>query len=158
MNFQDISDFLDLVKNPAKADELLAGIKKQTEQLNASIETVGKASEIEKLRRQAEKALATAQTKADNILEEATAAAAKQKQAVDEQAESVRLKEEQLAAKTQEVNVKLETAKAVEADTAQREKSLRSREDQYQKDAVKLSELIKEYEEKVAKLRSVMGS
>ena len=55
MNIQDISDFIDLVKNPAKYERVLQNIKDEQERLNAVIATVGKASELDKLRKEVEK-------------------------------------------------------------------------------------------------------
>lgn len=46
MNIQDIADFLDLVKNPAKYDKLLQQLKDENDRRIAVIETVGKVSEI----------------------------------------------------------------------------------------------------------------
>ena len=55
MNIQDIADFLDLVKNPVKYEERLQALKDEQGRLNAVIETVGKASELDKLRKEVEK-------------------------------------------------------------------------------------------------------
>jgi len=158
MNFQDISDFLDLVKNPAKAEDLLKQIKNQKAQLDAAIETVGKASEIDKLQTKAVKLVENAEKKAVDIVTAAEASAAKQQEAVDAQAEALRVKEQKVNDFNQETNSRMEQAKATEATFSQRDKALRVREDQCSKEAERLSALIKEYDEKVTKLRSAMGS
>ena len=55
MNFESISTFLDLVQNPAKYQAALQALKDEQERLNAVIETVGKASELDSLRKKLDK-------------------------------------------------------------------------------------------------------
>ena len=55
MNLQDIANFIDLVNNPAKYNQVLQNLQDEQGRLNAAIETVGKASELDKLRKQVEK-------------------------------------------------------------------------------------------------------
>ena len=157
MNWQDVSDFIELVKNPKKAEDLLAQFKSQKEQLDASIETVGKASEITKLREKAVKIVEAAEKKAVEIEQESNKAALAQKQAYEAMFDSLRKKEEKVDAANQEANSKLEQAKALEATFSKREKDLKVLETQNSKEATRLANLISEYEEKIAKLRSVMG-
>lgn len=157
MNWQDISDFIELVKNPKKAEDLLAQFKSQKEQLDAAIETVGKASEISKLQAKAAKTLETAQSKAEQIEADAVAAAAKQQEAVNAEAEKVRANQEKVNKDAQEALTRLEQAKEIEASFSRREKDLRAKEEAASKEADRLAQLISEYEAKVLKLRSAMG-
>lgn len=157
MNWQDISDFIELVKNPKKAEDLLAQFKSQKEQLDAAIETVGKASEISKLQAKAAKTLETAQSKAEQIEADAVAAAAKQQEAVNAEAEKVRANQEKVNKDAQEALTRLEQAKEIEASFSKREKDLRAKEEAASKEADRLAQLISEYEAKVLKLRSAMG-
>lgn len=156
MNFQDISDFLDVVKNPAKAESILNQMKSQKAQLDDAIATVGKASEIEKLQTKAVKLVEAAEKKAAEILQVAEATVQKQREAVDAQAEALRVKEQKVNDFNQEANSRMEHAKAIEATFSQRDKQLREREKQCAAEAARLTTLIQEYEDKVAKLRSVM--
>lgn len=157
MNFQDISDFLELVKNPAKADEILKNIKSQKAQLDEAIATVGKVSEIEKLHSKAAKLVEVAEKKATELVQAAEIVVQKQREAIDAQVESLRVKEQKVNDFNQAANTRMEHAKATEATFSQRDKQLREREKQCATEADRLTALIKEYDEKVNKLRSVMG-
>lgn len=64
MNFQDISEFLDLIKNPAKYEKYLTELKDAKDQLQAAAELVGKANEIEKLQIKTTKLVEKAEAKA----------------------------------------------------------------------------------------------
>ena len=65
MNIQSISEFLDIVKNPDKYAKFLEEIKAEQDRLNAVIETVGKASELDQLRKQLDKERALFQQKVE---------------------------------------------------------------------------------------------
>jgi hypothetical protein len=156
MNFQDISDFLDLVKNPKKAEDLLKSIKDQQTSLDDSIKVVGKVSEIDTLKVKAQKALETANKQAESILTQATAAAVKRQEVYDSMFEELRNQTEAVNAKAQEANIKLERALTLTKDINSREKKLREAEGQVSSESQRLSVLVAEYEEKLAKLKSVM--
>ena len=55
MNIQDIVDFIDLVKNPEKYERILKNLVDERARLDAAIATVGKASELDKLRKRTRK-------------------------------------------------------------------------------------------------------
>lgn len=157
MNFQDISDFLDLVKNPAKADEVLSNILNHKAQLDASIATVGKAQDIERLQRKAVKLVENAEAKAAEIVEAAEANMSKQRSAIQAKIEELQVQEQKVNDFNQESHARMENAKAIEATFNQREKTLRMQEQQSAADSQRLATLMREYEEKSAKLRSAMG-
>ena len=52
MNIQDVADFIDLVKNPAKFERHLKQLVDEQDRLKAVIETVGKVEEIESIKTQ----------------------------------------------------------------------------------------------------------
>ena len=157
MNFQDISDFLDLVKNPAKADEVLSNILNHKAQLDAAIATVGKVQDIERLQRKAVKLVENAEAKAAEIVETAEAAMTKQRSAIEAKIEELQMREQTVNNFNQEAHTRMESAKAIEATFNQREKSLQAQEQQAAADSQRLANLMREYEEKSAKLRSAMG-
>lgn len=75
MNFQAISEFLDLIKNPAKYEKYLTELKDAKDQLQAAAELVGNANEIEKLQTNVTKLVEKAEAKTAKIQAEAEAAA-----------------------------------------------------------------------------------
>ena len=52
MNIQDIADFIDLIKNPDKYDQLLKDLVDEQERLTVVIKTVGDVTEIESIKTQ----------------------------------------------------------------------------------------------------------
>ena len=157
MNIQDISDFIDLVKNPAKYERVLQNIKDEQERLNAVIATVGKASELDKLRKEVEKERAELQADFDKqskerdvYVEREIELLAKKKRDLDEALQNA-------AKALQEAAEKTTTAKALASSFDCREKQLRQAEESIQVRQKQLDAQIAEYSEKFAKLRSVMG-
>lgn len=157
MNIQDIADFIDLVKNPAKYEKVLLNIKEEQERLNAVIETVGKAGELDKLRKQveAEKEVLLAdfersKSEQDKRVEQEVAILSKKKM---EYTDAV-TKATELSSTAQ---AKLQEAEKLVASQAAREKALKQGEDGLRVRQEQLDALISEYNEKVSKLRSVMS-
>ena len=157
MNIQDIADFLDLVKNPSKYQTYLDTLKEEQTRLNAAIETVGKASELDKLRKEVETYRNTLQADFDK--------ASKTRDAQIEQEISILSKKrkecDEAIAKANELSALAETkyqaAQEVSNGFAKREKALRQSEEDLRIRHEQLEALVSEYNEKVAKLRSVMA-
>jgi uncharacterized protein (DUF3084 family) len=157
MNIQDIADFLDLVKNPAKYEALLTRLQDEQGRLAASIATVGKASELDKLRKEVE-AKSEALDKAFKDKEEALT------KQVEQEIRIFKTKQENLQATTersekaaQEAQAATVAAKTLIDSFSGRDKALAAREKQVAEQQVNLNTLVSEYEEKVAKLRAVMS-
>ena len=156
MNIQDIADFIDLVKNPAKYEKVLQNLKDEQARLNAVIATVGKVSEIEKIRKELD-------TKEANQDSEYKA----KKEALEATYVSKINKVEKLQVKL-EADVKkvvdMETAAASKEQAAKdlaasfngREKAISAKEKELQERQTYLDSLVTEYVEKVEKLRAVM--
>lgn len=157
MNINDVADFLDLVKNPDKYEKTLQGLRDEQARLNAVIETVGKASELEKLRRKVEKQQVALQAEYDAKVSKHESNVATALQDIADKRRVAR--EEQVAADTKlaEANERLEQARNLEASFVGREKQLKQAEDGIRITQQKVDLLIAEYSEKVAKLRSVMN-
>lgn len=156
MNFNDISAFLDLVKNPDKYSKYLDELLAQQQTLQKQIEAVGVISEINGLKQKAEKLVSIAEKKAAKIEEESVAAAAKRQDVYDDLFAKLRDSQNQVNEQSRAANTSLETAKQLMDTYNKQQKDFEKKLAQYETDSAKLSELIAEYEDKVAKLRSVM--
>lgn len=157
MNIQDISDFIDLVKNTAKYERVLNNIKEEQDRLNAVIATVGKASELDKLRKEVEKERAELQAKfekdtaeRDRYIESEANIIAEKKRALDEALSNV-------AKSASEATERMSAARELAASFNGREKAMRQAEAGIAKRQEQLDTMIAEYNEKITKLRSVMG-
>lgn len=156
MNIQDIADFIELVKNPAKYERFLQNIKDEQGRLNAAIETVGKASEITTLLKQAQDK--ETKLEADYVNKRN----AVEKQAEDDAVVLGQLKAkakaelEQAAKSAEELAVQTKEAASVRADLTKREKALVTKEATLAATQESLDVMVKEYDEKLTKLRAVM--
>lgn len=157
MNLQDIADFIDLVKNTAKYERVLNNIKEEQDRLNAVIATVGKASELEKLRKEVEKERVdlVAQFEKDTAERDAyvtkeVALLADKKRVLDEALGNV-------AKATSEASDRIATANNLMTSVTEREQALKKGEATLTQRQKQLDALISEYNEKITKLRSVMG-
>ncbi len=157
MNIQDIADFLDLVKNPAKYERVLSNIKAEQDRLNAVIETVGKASELDKLRKEVE-------TKADTLnndyakkVEDLEKSYVRKTKKAESLASDL---EQKLAQAAKELEVAVNKQQAAE-DLANsftgRDKKLKEQEELVANLREELKASVSEYNEKLSKLRSVMS-
>lgn len=157
MNIQDIADFLDLVKNPAKYEERLQALKDEQGRLNAVIETVGKASELDKLRKEVEKEREQLQADFLKATQERDKYVEREVQILAQK----KLEYEDATARATELAVsaeaKLRSAQELADSFSGREKILRQGEDGLRVRQEQLDALISEYNEKVTKLRSVMA-
>ena len=157
MNIQDIADFIDLVKNPEKYERILKNLVDERARLDAVIATVGKASELDKLRKELDKDREAFKQKI------AASDAARQEEAAAEIATIVAKKEsaaklhDQATALLQEAEAKILQAETISQSFASREKELRKKEDALVEEKNKLGVLVLEYNEKLNKLRSVMA-
>lgn len=157
MNLQDIANFIDLVNNPDKYAQVLKNLRDEQDRLNAAIETVGKASELDKLRKQVEKEREENKTTLENKIKDAEMRLdMKFKVAADAQ-KSADVAQE-LANKTlQEAQTKEKQAKELADSFEGRDKKLRQQEDLVAKQREELATLVAEYNAKVDKLRAVMA-
>ena len=157
MNIQDISDFIDLVKNPAKYERVLQNIKDEQERLNAVIATVGKASELDKLRKEVEKERAELQADFDKLSKERDAYIEREVELLSKKKRDLDEALQNAAKALQDAAEKTAAAKALASSFDGREKQLRQAEESIQVRQKQLDAQISEYSEKIAKLRSVMG-
>ena len=157
MNLQDIANFIDLVNNPAKYAQVLKNLQDEQGRLNAAIATVGKASELDALRKQVEKEREENKVTLETKIKDAEMRLdLKMKVAADAQKTA---DESQAAAKQLlvEAQQKEKQAKDLAASFDGRDKALRQQEDFVKKQRTELNALIAEYNAKVEKLRAVMS-
>jgi hypothetical protein len=157
MNIQDIADFIDLVKNPAKYEAAITRIQEQTNSMLAAVELVGKANDLDALRKKVEKQAAKleadfSQRVVDLEASYKTRAALIQEQQVRAEAVAVDASKSLQAATEKE-----QQTIALQNSFAGRENALKKKELDIAAESDRLSALMTEYEEKVAKLRSVMA-
>lgn len=157
MNIQDIADFLDLVKNPAKYEALLTRLQDEQGRLAAAVATVGKASELDKLRKEVEEKSALL----DKAFKDKEEALTKQ---VEQEIRIFKTKQENLQATTersekaaQEAQAATKAAKDLADSFSGRDKALVTKEKQVAEQQATLNALVQEYNEKVTKLRAVMA-
>ena len=156
MNIQDIADFIDLVKNPAKYEKVLQNLKDEQGRLNKVIETVGKVSEIEKLKKELEAKFSSVdsdyKTKKE-ALEATYVAKIKKVECLQ-----VKLEDEvkKATAAITEAEAKELSANALAASFAGRDKKLSAAEKEVAALRLELSTSLAEYNEKIAKLKAVM--
>ena len=157
MNIQDIADFLDLVKNPAKYERVLSNIKAEQDRLNAVIETVGKASELDKLRKEVELKSNTLTIEHNKKIEDLEKSYVRKTKKAESLASDL---EQKLAQAAKELEVAVNKQRAAE-DLANsftgRDKKLKEQEELVANLREELKASVSEYNEKLSKLRSVMS-
>lgn len=157
MNIQDIADFLDLVKNPAKYERVLSNIKAEQDRLNAVIETVGKASELDKLRKEVELKSNTLTAEYNKKVEDLEKSYVRKTKKAESLASDL---EQKLAQAAKELEVAVNKQRAAE-DLANsftgRDKKLKEQEELVANLREELKASVSEYNEKLSKLRSVMS-
>ena len=149
--------FLDLIADPAKYRVYLERIEEERKRLEEVVATVGKASELDALRKQVEQeqldgkvALETKVKEAEMRLDLKFKVAADAQKAADEAQE---------VAKTlmKAAEEKEKQAVALAASFEGRDKALLKQETQVANQRAELQKLVTEYNDKVAKLRAVMA-
>lgn len=157
MNIQDIADFIDLVKNPVKYEKVLQNIKDEQNRLNAVIETVGKASELDKLRKDVETKAASIELEFAKKVEDLEKAYARKTKKIDSLSADLEIK---IQATQRELEVAYNKQKAADElsnSFAGRDKKLKEQETLVANLREELKGSVSEYNEKIEKLRSVMS-
>lgn len=157
MNIQDISDFLDLVKNPDKYNKFVEDIKAEQARLKAAVETVAKASELDKLIKEYNKKTAAFEKSVFDKQKEIDDIASRNQQALLARQAVAEQAQINAQAVLQEASTKAEQANKLAESFAGREKELRKQETFVEEQKKVLASQIAEYEEKLTKIRSVLG-
>ena len=157
MNIQDIADFLDLVKNPAKYERVLSNIKAEQDRLNAVIETVGKASELDKLRKEVELKSNTLTIEHNKKIEDLEKSYVRKTKKAESLASDLEQKLAQAAKELEVVVNKQRAAEDLANSFTGRDKKLKEQEELVANLREELKASVSEYNEKLSKLRSVMS-
>ena len=157
MNIQDIADFIDLVKNPEKYEKILKNLQDEQARLNAAVETVGKASELDSLRKDLEKQREKLETVYTTKLDKLDSEYKVKLDAVEKLQSEVEAKSAEANAALQEANAQTITATELTQSCVLREKALSKQEKLVEDMKAELGASVTEYNEKLAKLRSVMA-
>lgn len=157
MNLQDIANFIDLVNNPDKYAQVLKNLRDEQDRLNAAIETVGKASELDKLRKQVEKEREENKTTLENKVKDAEMRLDMKFKVASDAQKTADVSQEIANKALQEAQSKEKQAKELAASFEGRDKKLRQQEDLVAKQREELATLVAEYNAKVDKLRAVMA-
>ena len=157
MNIQDIADFIDLVKNPAKYETVLQNITDEKARLNAVIETVGKVSEIEKIKKETEAKAVSLESEHKNKMDSLVSVYTNKLKKVETLQTRLESSATKATADEAEAGKKLQEAKQLTATLAAREKTAAQVESDLVSKQTELDKLIADYTEKVAKLKAVMN-
>ena len=149
--------FLDLIADPAKYRVYLERIEEERKRLEEVVATVGKASELDALRKKVEQELLDGKADLETKVKEAEmrldlkfkVAADAQKAADDVQEVANKL--------LKEAKEKEKQAQDLAASFEGRDKALLKLETQVANQKAELQKLVTEYNDKVAKLRAVMA-
>jgi len=157
MDLNSVSEFLDLVKNPSKYDKALKTLRDEQERLNAAIETVGKASELDKLIKNTqalEHTLNSSYNAKENELFTKVTSELNKLKAKQEQAKQ-QLDKAQVALNKAEEESKITREHA--ASNQEISASLAAREQQILVRENNLNKAIADYNEKAVKLKAALG-
>ena len=155
MNIQDIADFIDLVKNPAKYERVLQNIKDEQGRLNTLIETIGKASELDKLRKDVEVKASTLELDYTKKAEDLDKSYVRKVKKAETLATDL---EQKLGEAKQEIEVAIIKQRAADDlanSFAGRDKKLKEQEAQVVVLREQLQASVTEYNEKIEKIRSI---
>lgn len=157
MNFQDIENFIDLVKNPKKYEEVLANLKAEQDRLNAVIETVGKASELDKLRAKVESERLTQEKNYTAKVEKLEAEYAAKCSATDN-AKAIAVEQTEIARKAKsDADAKMEQAKNTLAECQVNQKKIEAQQAFLNNELDSVRAIKADYEEKANKLKAALG-
>jgi len=157
MNFNDVSAFLDLVKDPAKYNKYIAEMKVEQDRLTYLIEQKTKLDSVDGFVQSAEKSMNIAKAKAEKIVADAEKEIEKRQAVYDKMMAEATKKQQAADTSLGLVNEKLASAQAALSEAKSREAGLAKAEAAITSRTESLNTLIAEYEEKVAKLRAVMS-
>lgn len=157
MNLEHIAQFIELVSNPTLYSEKLKELASREEAIKSAMDFSGSVSELEKLKAKYEKLISKAETALASAEEKATAIVDAASKAANEQSLL-------LAQKLADVDIKSGQIDTLAANAAQQllevntsKKDLRVKEESLQAWELRVIEKEKELDERLAKLRSVMG-
>ena len=157
MNMQDIADFISLVKDPEKFEKALKEMQEEQDRWKAVVATVGKASELDSLRKKLEKETAKKLLELDAKIADVDIASKQSEAQTQQLRQALQLEVSKMNRMQNEAFVAEVKAKELQASFSGRDKVLRVEEARVAELQTSLGNSLREYEEKLAKLRTVMN-
>lgn len=157
MDMKSVEQFLDVVANPDKFKEAVAVMKDEQARLDVMVAAVGKIGDIQKLHAKAEKALAAASDKADEILVEAQRVAEGKLAELNGRLSEVAANESELTIMKSEVSATRKELREKLKDAEKREEALVIREADIAARTGHLDQAIADFNVRAEKLKQAIG-
>lgn len=156
MNIQDVADFISLVKDPAKFESYLTQLVEEQNRLKAVIETVGQVEEIEAIKIAIKKQAILAEQQQADILSKIQQDRLKEATAATIALAETKATKEKYSVLLQELQQTQQETKSLNSQAKKQEADLQKKQKELQDKLVAVDALKVEYEDRVAKLKSVM--
>ena len=156
MNIQDVADFISLVKDPAKFESYLTQLVEEQNRLKAVIETVGQVEEIEAIKIAIKKQALLAEQQQADILSKIQQDRLKESTAATVALAETKATQEKYRVLLQELQQTQQETKSLNAQAKKQEADLQKKQKELQDKLVAVDAIKVEYEDRVAKLKSVM--
>ena len=156
MNIQDVADFISLVKDPAKFESYLTQLVEEQNRLKAVIETVGQVEEIEAIKIAIKKQAILAEQQQADILSKIQQDRLKESTAATVALAETKATQEKYRVLLQELQQTQQETKDLNAQAKKQQADLQKKQKELQDKLVAVDALKVEYDDRVAKLKSVM--
>ena len=156
MNIQDVADFISLVKDPAKFESYLTQLVEEQNRLKAVIETVGQVEEIEAIKIAIKKQAILAEQQQADILSKIQQDRLKESTAATVALAETKATQEKYRILLQELQQTQQETKSLNAQAKKQQADLQKKQKELQDKLVAVDALKVEYDDRVAKLKSVM--
>ena len=156
MNIQDVADFISLVKDPAKFESYLTQLVEEQNRLKAVIETVGQVEEIEAIKIAIKKQAILAEQQQADILSKIQQDRLKESTAATIALAETKATKEKYSVLLQELQQTQQETKSLNSQAKKQEADLQKKQKELQDKLVAVDALKVEYDDRVAKLKSVM--
>ena len=156
MNIQDVADFISLVKDPAKFESYLTQLVEEQNRLKAVIETVGQVEEIEAIKIAIKKQALLAEQQQADILSKIQQDRLKESTAATVALAETKATQEKYRVLLQELQQTQQETKDLNAQAKKQQADLQKKQKELQDKLVAVDAIKVEYEDRVAKLKSVM--
>ena len=156
MNIQDVADFISLVKDPAKFESYLTQLVEEQNRLKAVIETVGQVEEIEAIKIAIKKQALLAEQQQADILSKIQQDRLKESTAATVALAETKATQEKYRVLLQELQQTQQETKDLNAQAKKQQADLQKKQKELQDKLVAVDALKVEYDDRVAKLKSVM--
>lgn len=157
MDMKSVEQFLDVVANPDRFKEAVAVMKDEQARLDVMVAAVGKIGDIQKLHTKAEKALAAAEAKAEEILTEAQRVAEGKLSELNGRLAEVAGRESELTIAKSEVSTMRKELSEKLKDLEKRESTLVIREADVAARTGHLDQAVADFNARAEKLKQAIG-